>query len=319
VYVRENAGTKLPNASLALRIRTIDIITSIRNAFEGTYTLRILENFVDLLIAVGPYILISIGLNVGVARFFRGRTITFSRTSELLSIVSAALIGLVSPLPTYAAIPVGLSLLQGGIPFSAIMAFVVSSPLMNPSIFFLTATQLGMEMALVRTFTAFVLGMVAGICTMKLPTLALAPVMEAAQSHPQSPPRPLATELYRNTLYVGKYFSIALLLSAAVKALIPPQAIAGLLGTNSNTGTLIAIGMGIPFYTCGGAAIPFMQTLMSLGMSKGATLAFFTAGPATKLETLYAFKTMLGNRVLIFYLLLAMSFSFVAGRVYSLF
>lgn len=295
----------------------IDVVNSIRNVFEGTYTLRILENFVDLLIAVGPYILISIGLNVGVARFFRGRTITFSRTSEILSIVSAALFGLVSPLPTYAAIPIGLSLLQGGIPFSAIMAFVVSSPLMNPSIFFLTATQLGLEMALVRTFTAFTLGMVAGVCTMKLPVLG--PVIGATRSHPQSPPRPLATELYRNALYVGKYFSITLLLSAAVKALVPPQAIAGLLGTNGNTGTLIAIGMGIPFYTCGGAAIPFMQTLMGLGMSKGATLAFFTAGPATKLETLYAFKTMFGSRVLIFYLSLAFGFSYLAGLIYSLF
>lgn len=233
--------------------------------------------------------------------------------------MSAAFIGLVSPLPTYVAIPVGLSLLQGGIPFSAIIAFVVSSPLMNPSVFFLTATQLGMEMALVRTLTALVFGIVAGICTMKLPALSLASVRESITSHPQSPPRPLATELYRNALYVGKYFSIALLLSAAVKALIPPQAISSLLGTKGNMGTLIAIGMGIPFYTCGGAAIPFMQTLMSLGMSKGATLAFFTAGPATKLETLYAFKTMLGNRVLIFYLLLAFGFSYLAGRVYSLF
>lgn len=268
---------------------------------------------------MGPYALISIALNVGVTRFFRGRRIAFSKRNELLSIASAALVGLASPLPTYAAIPVGLSLLQGGIPFSAIMAFVVASPLMNPSVFFLTASQIGMEMALARTFTAFLLGMVAGIFTMKLQALSLAADVKCPAYPQPGPPRPLTTDLYRNGVYVGKNFSIAILLSAAVKALVAPEAVSSLLGSNGTTGTLVAIGMGVPFYTCGGAAIPFMQTLMSLGMSKGATLAFFTAGPATKLETLYAFKSMLGSRVLAFYLLLTLGFSYAAGSVYSLF
>ena len=82
--------------------------------------------------------------------------------------------------------------------------------------------------------------------------------------------------------------------------------------------TLVAIGMGVPLYTCGGSAIPFMQTLMQLGMNKGATLAFFLAGPATKMETLYAFKTMLGTRVLMFFLVLTFVFSYAAGILYSL-
>ncbi len=187
---------------------------------------------------------------------------------------------------------------------------------MNPSIFFLTATQLGMEMALARTFTAFVLGLFAGVCTMRLPALSGAQGVQTAPAH-SKPQRSLATELLRNGVYVGKTFSMAILLSASVKALVPAETISVLLGSKGSSGTLIAMAMGIPFYTCGGAAVPFMQTLMSLGMSKGAILAFFTAGPATKLETLYAFKSMLGYRVLIFYLVLAFGFSYVAGCVYS--
>jgi uncharacterized membrane protein YraQ (UPF0718 family) len=134
-----------------------------------------------------------------------------------------------------------------------------------------------------------------------------------------SPQRTLLMDIYQNTKYVAKYFSIAILLSAAVKALVPPEAIAGLLGANAKASTLIAMGMGVPFYSCGGAAIPFIETLMELGMSKGATLAFFTAGPATKLETLYAFKSLLGAKVLFFYLSLTFVFSYIAGLVYSLF
>jgi uncharacterized membrane protein YraQ (UPF0718 family) len=176
-----------------------------------------------------------------------------------------------------------------------------------------------MEMALARTVAAFLLGLTAGVIVMKLPRKLFAPLPQPTLAESPTRNRTLASDLYRNAVYVGKYFSIALLLSAAVKALIPPEAIARILGGESSTSTLIAIGMGIPFYSCGGAAIPFMQTLMSLGMGKGATLAFFIAGPATKVETLYAFKTLLGVRVLTFYLSLAFVFSYAAGLVYSLF
>ena len=236
----------------------------------------------------------------------------------MLSIILAALIGLASPLPTYAAIPIGLSLIPAGIPFSAVMAFVISSPLINPSVFFLTATQLGMEMALARTLTAFLLGIIGGVFVMTI----FKSIYSAAAAAPADKPsmqRTLWSDIYHNTKYVAKYFSIAILLSAAVKALVPPQAIAFLLGANAKASTLIAIGMGVPFYSCGGATIPFIETLMELGMSKGATLAFFIAGPATKLETIYAFKSLLGVKVLVFYLILTFVFSYAAGSVYSLF
>jgi uncharacterized membrane protein YraQ (UPF0718 family) len=129
----------------------------------------------------------------------------------------------------------------------------------------------------------------------------------------------LLKDIYGNTKYMLKYFSIAILLSAAVRALVPPEMITRLLAGNAKVSTLIAIGMGVPFYTCGGSAIPFIETLMELGMSKGAVLAFFLAGPATKLETLYAYKTLLGIRVLIFYLALTLLFSYIAGVLYSFF
>ena len=56
---------------------------------------------------------------------------------------------------------------------------------------------------------------------------------------------------------------------------------------------------------------------MEMGMQKGPMLAFFIAGPATKLETLYAYRSQLGIKVLAFYLALTLVFSYVAGVVYS--
>jgi uncharacterized membrane protein YraQ (UPF0718 family) len=283
---------------------------------EGTYTLRIIQNFILLFIAILPYLIISILINVAAVRFFRNKKINFSHRNEIVAIILGALIGLVSPMPTYAAIPVAVSLMAGGLPFSAALAFSIASPLMNPSIFFLTATQMGMEMALARTITAFLIALTAGILVMKL-------IRFTIKENPQikiteRPDRSIGKELYRNALYTLKTFSIAILLSSIVKSLVPAESVQRFLGGNTGTGTLLAIGMGIPFYTCGGAAIPFIQSLMELGMSKGAVLAFFIAGPATKIETLYAYKTYFGYRALIFYLLLTIGMAFVFGTIYSI-
>jgi uncharacterized protein len=294
----------------------IEIYYHIRSWFEGTYTLRILENFCDLLFKIGPYLLVSIAISVGTTRLLRGRRLLFSPRNEILSIASAACVGLVSPLPTYAAIPIALSLMPTGVPFGAVIAFVIASPLMNPSVFFLTATELGMEMAIARTATAFMLGTAGGLLVMTI----FRSMRRTSSTAPDSPHRPeqtLLMDIWKTFQYTAKYFSIAILLSAAVKALVPPQTIADLLGSHATTGTLLAVGLGVPFYSCGGAAIPFMETLMGLGMSKGATLAFCIAGPATKLETLYAFKTLLGVKVLLFYLVLTFAFACLVGFIYS--
>ena len=293
----------------------IETYFRIRNFLEGTYTLRIIDNFFELLFRIAPYLLISLAINIIVLQFFKGKKINFSSRNQLISIVSGALLGLVSPLPTYAAIPIGISLLSAGIPFSAIMAFILASPLMNPSVFFLTATQLGMEMAVARTITAFLIAVTGGFITMRIfkSIYNQNPVTKQCEYKNRS----IGSEIYRNSLYILKTFSIAILLSAAVKSLVPQNLIASMLGGNNASSTLIAIGMGIPFYTCGGAAIPFMDTLQELGMNKGAMLAFFIAGPATKLETLYAYKTSLGFKVLFFYLVLTLLFSFCAGLIYS--
>jgi uncharacterized membrane protein YraQ (UPF0718 family) len=76
---------------------------------------------------------------------------------------------------------------------------------------------------------------------------------------------------------------------------------------------LVAIALGVPFYSCGGAAIPFVDVLSDMGMNKGAVLAFFIAGPATKLETLYIFKSLLGIKILIFYVVITVIGAFLAG------
>lgn len=291
----------------------------VRNWLEGTYTLRILDGFFALLWDLGPYMLVSIGIGVVATRIMRGRlTRWFTVRHEYHAIPVAAVLGLISPLPTYAAVPLGISLMSAGIPFSAVMTFCIASPLMNPSIFYLTMARLGMEMALVRTGTAFLMACAGGVLMASVfrSWSAGIPVPDHPASHGE---RALWVDIKRTSLYTLRVFGIAVFISAAVKALVPAQMIVDLAGDHAATGTLVAMGLGVPFYSCGGAAIPLVETLMDMGMGKGPVLAFFIAGPATKLETVYALRTAMGMKVVLFYLGLTVVSAAVAGSLYALF
>ena len=124
--------------------------------------------------------------------------------------------------------------------------------------------------------------------------------------------------LRRQTLFIVRIFSISLLISAAIKALAPPELLKQLFGGPGYRSVLAAIALGVPFYQCGGASIPIMQALFQLGLNKGAGLAFFVSGPATKISALYAFREGFGIRFLAAYLAYTLAGAFLAGMVFDL-
>jgi uncharacterized membrane protein YraQ (UPF0718 family) len=200
------------------------------------------------------------------------------------------------------------------LPLGVIVAFMVASPLMNPGIFILTLSQLGWEIALSRVISAYVLAVAAGFLS-ALIGRHIRPFQTVDAKKVFLQKRPVWVELQRSLLFLGKYFGIALFLSAVIKALVPVEMIGRLLGGHANMSLVIAVALGVPFYSCGGAAIPLVQVLSEMGMNKGAVLAFFIAGPSTKLETIYVYKSVLGVKFLLFYLVFMFLGATLSGLV----
>ncbi len=260
--------------------------------------------------------LISIFIHVWLIRITKKRGIILKVKNSGIAILAAALLGIISPLPTYAAVPIGLSFIPFGVSFAAVIAFVIASPLINPSVFFLTFTQLGWDIALWRTVAAFIIAITGGYISLYLFKRMASSL--PIQRRPDRPERSFIQELNAGLMFFGKYFAFALLISALVKALISPEFIKEILGQQITGSLLVGIALGVPFYSCGGAAIPFVEVLSDMGMNKGAVLAFFIAGPATKLETLYIFKSLLGIKIFIFYVLITIIGAFMAGLAFLL-
>ena len=287
---------------------------SVLDSLNGTYTLRIVQSFFEIYFDILPWLIVSILLQVILIYYIQRGKISMVIKNKMLAIVVGALLGLISPLPTYAAIPIGIALVPLGLPLAAVMAFIIGSPLINPSIFLLTATQLGMEIAVARVVAAFVISLAGGFLFGYV-LKSLQPAMLKVKKVQKI--RPLRVELWRSTLFFGKYFTIAIFISAVVKAIVSPEMVNQIMGQHIQRSLLVAITLGVPFYSCGGAAIPFVEVLSDMGMNKGAVLAFFIAGPATKLETMYMFKSILGIKYFLVYLLLTLGGAYLSGFLFS--
>ncbi|MBZ0255015.1 permease, partial [bacterium] len=79
------------------------------------------------------------------------------------SILLMAAAGVISPFCSYLAVPIASALILNGVAPAPVAAFLCATPLMNPTLFGMTLSELGWPMALARTFSALGMGVVGGL------------------------------------------------------------------------------------------------------------------------------------------------------------
>jgi uncharacterized membrane protein YraQ (UPF0718 family) len=118
---------------------------------------------------IGPWLLASVciaaaaratGLDQLAAKAFKGR--------ESRMIIVASVIGAALPFCSCGVIPLVAGLLGAGVPLAPVMAFWISSPLMDPTQFFIASGVLGIGFASAKMLSAVGMGMLSGFGTMML-------------------------------------------------------------------------------------------------------------------------------------------------------
>lgn len=90
------------------------------------------------------------------------------RRHGILGILFTTCLGALSPFCSFTVIPLIRKLLATGVPLSAVMAFWIASPAMDPPIFALTAKEIGLPLACARLFGALALSIGAGLFVLAL-------------------------------------------------------------------------------------------------------------------------------------------------------
>lgn len=298
--------------------------------YQGSYTKQILDEAINLLGDLWPYLVTGILVTVLIRLYIsKQRLSVFLQGNKTFAIPVAALLGLVSPLGSYIIIPLSAALYSTGVSLPVLMALMVSSPLINPNLFILTHGAMGLEMALARVLSAFLLGLLAGYFTQWLvlknkigtefqPVLSDNQILTDEEAVKPTM-RIFFKELYKMTRFISKYFFLALLLAAIIKIITPPDLMLEIFKGSNFMSVLLSTSAGVPFYVCGGASIPVVMELANLGLSKGAILSFFISGPITKVANLILMFTIFRKRLFTIYISCGLAGAIILGLIYNLF
>ena len=292
------------------------------------------------LLGVAPFLLLSVavaayakasGAEHLIARAFQGHVVPM--------VVAASLMGALSPFCSCGVIPLIAALLALGVPLAPVMAFWLASPIMDPSMFVMTAGTLGVDFAIAKTVAAIGIGLLGGFGTLLLTRL-------PAFAEPLRPgvgnggcagakiraPKPVVwafwSDALRRTqfigsardtaLFLGKWLALAFLLESLMLAYVPAEVVAQAVGGSGVVPVLSAALVGVPAYLNGYAALPLVSGLLGQGMAPGAAMSFLVAGGVTSIPAAIAVFALARLPVFAAYIAFSLSGAIIAGLAWSL-
>ncbi len=291
------------------------------------------------LAGTAPYILVAVlllaylkatGAEVMVTRAFEGR--------EMRMILFAALLGGLAPFCSCQVIPFIAGLLALGAPLSAVMAFWLSSPLIDPPTLLITAGALGWPFAVGKAVAAVALGLFGGFAVKALMRGgAFADPLKQAQRRgcgcggPKLDGKPVwrfwgedarretfRAEFVTNGLFLLKWLALAYVLEALLVRYVPADLIAQAVGGEGVVPIAVAALVGMPAYLNSYVAPPLLAGLIDQGMSAGAAMAFMIAGAVSSIPAMAAVWSLVKPRVFAVYLGLGVTGAVIAGVLFQL-
>lgn len=129
----------------------------------------------------------------------------------------------------------------------------------------------------------------------------------------------LGIEIWKATLMVVKFMSIAFFVNALIKFYVPHELISNLLGGKGSYSVIIATLVGIPVYTTNITALPLISGLLSMGMNPGAALAFLISGPTTTFPAMIAVWGIAKKKIFLLYISFSLFGAILFGLTYNIF
>jgi len=292
------------------------------------------------LLHTAPFLILSIaiaawanatGADNLIARAFTG--------APIVMIALGALAGGISPFCSCGVIPLIAALLAMGVPLSAVMAFWLASPIMDPSMFVLTMGVLDFEFAVAKTFAAIGLGVFGGtVVHLMMKGGAFAdPLREGIGNGGCGgakirAPKPVVWRFWKDadrrakfgktawttTLFLAKWLTLAFILESLMLAWIPAETVTAALGGEGLLPIVTATLVGVPAYLNGYAALPLVGGLIEQGMAPGAGMAFLVAGGVTAIPAAMAVWALARPQVFAVYIGLSLTGAFASGLLFQL-
>lgn len=300
--------------------------------------LKITDFVLQSFIHIWPYLLVTIPLAVIVNLSGLSKHITLAFSGKpILSIFLATCVGAFSPFCSCGVVPVITTLLTGGVPLAPVMSFWIASPSMDPEIFFLSSSMIGLKLAIWRLVATFVISLGAGYLTHLASATGFISAGEVLRERVADAStnvicqadgtctceqeiwqRRILPETIKASLLVTKFMGLAFLITALMEFYVPDDFINLIINNNDTVQVLIATMAGVPAYTSNITALPLVGSLLGSGLSGGAALSFLIAGATTTLPAMVAVYGIAKKKVFLLYIFFIIAGSILTGLIYNL-
>jgi uncharacterized membrane protein YraQ (UPF0718 family) len=327
--------------------------TSLRDTASGSFPLQFGNEIWDLffnrkgvvpeLWEVFPYFLVGI-LLAGYLRTFKvaAKLQMKLRKYGVVSVFLASFVGIITPLCACGTMTTAISLLFAGIPLAPVMALMVTSPLLSPSTYLITLNDLGPEWTVIRTVSAFSMGIFAGLVTHYVSRrsgfgrndIFIEGAIVRGDFHDDDYPderlrcncrRSFGNRVAVRTAnkfliflakssemlwVVGKYVIVGVFIGAVVERYLPKEWIYRFFGRHDPLNIVWVTLASVPLFLhqiSASSILSHIKSSLDGTLDNGAALAFMIGGPVTAIPTMVMFWTFFKKRVFALYMFVCLS------------
>lgn len=239
-------------------------------------------------------------------------------SSRISGVFWVTVFGMLIPICSCGTIPLGISLYYSGAYLGPTLAFMTSSPMINPIAVILCWGLLGKEITIIYVITGFVAPMLIGLHLPGIGEQDGQPAIlleEEAVSFKDKLLSGLKWSFTELSVTVCKYAVSGMLIAGLIFNIFPQSAVQTYLG---NPGIISLFGITVVaalMYVCAVGHIPFIAALVASGAAPGVAITFLMAGASTNIPELLTINRTIGKRAMIMYFFMVTVISNIVGYI----
>jgi uncharacterized protein len=233
----------------------------------------------------------------------------------------ALLFAFVTPFCSCSTIPVVVNMLKKKMPFSIVMIFLFSSPVLDPTIITIMGVILGWKVTIIYTIITALFSVIIGFALeafgfeKSVKNVVMSGYQEETKKFDLRAALSETMDLMKS---VYPYLILGAAIGAVIHGLVPTNWIANTFGSDNWWIVPIAAVVGIPLYIRLSSMIPISQVLIAKGMALGPVMALMISSAGASLPEVVLLKSIFKKELVIMFVLSVITMSTISGFIFYL-
>ena len=311
----------------------------------GSFIFSIIQSAWSMLNSSSSWMVFSFAVAGVLREFLKPEKIqkTAIGSKRISGVFWTTLSGMFIPICSCGTIPLGISMYYSGAYLGPTLAFMTSTPMINPLAVILAWGLLGKEITIIYIITGFVAPMIIGIVANHFAGNELhiglrnknkeeAEGTISLETDEEEEPAMIQLEFEEPSVWeklksglrwsftelsvtISKYTVSGMLIAGFLFTVVPQSFVQDYLG---NPGMISLLGITVVaalMYVCAVGHIPFIAALVASGAAPGVTITFLMAGAGTNIPELLTISKTIGKRAMFMYFSMVVAISNLVGYI----